>query len=165
MTPGSQSDTVFGAAGSIVEAMSTLGADLNAMATMRGTGPIYDYGAEKATYIADQYVAGGGSGYLTYRFRNLYFSLYFITLNDAMTQTVDDYFNAFGYNSGRIGVPRICNFIKSSGDAPHFVEIDDGPATYVKTGDMHVVSNLKPASDYIEALFNAGCRFIKGDGR
>lgn len=164
-TPGSQSDTVFGAIGSIVEAMNNLGGDINAMATMRGTGPIYDYGAEKATYIADQYVAGGGSGYLTYRFRNLFFSLYFITLNDAMTQTVDNYFNAFGYNSGRIGVPRICNFIKASGAAPHFVEIDDGPATFVKTGDMHVVSNLKPASDYIEALFNAGCRFIKGDGR
>ena len=165
ITPSNQSDTVSGAFGSIVEALGNLGGDINAMATMRGTGPIYDYGAEKATYIADQYVAGSGSGYLIYRFRNLFFSLYFITLNDAMTQTVDSYFDAFGYNSGRIGVPRICDFIQSGGNAPHFATIDGKPATYVKTGDMHVVSNLKPASDYIEAIFNAGCRFIKGDGR
>lgn len=165
VNPSNQSETVIGAAGSIANALGGLAGDINAMATMRGTGPLYDYSAEKATFIADQYVAGSGSGYLVYRFRKLYFDLYFITLNDAMTETVENYFNAFGYNSGRIGVPRICNFIKSSGDAPHFVEIDDGPTTYVKTGDMHVVSNLKPASDYIEALFNAGCRFIKGDGR
>lgn len=156
---------VSGGISSVVNTVGNMFGDVNALASMRGTSPIYNYDAERRTYIADQYVAGGGSGYLAYRFNRLNFELFFMTLNDAMTETVDNYFNAFGYNSGRIGVPRICNFIKSSGDAPHFVEIDDGPATYVKTGDMHVVSNLKPASDYIEALFNAGCRFIKGDGR
>ena len=131
---------------------------------LHGSKPLYDYSAEKAKYIADEYHPGSGS-YWYVRYGRVQYELFFMTLNDAMTQTVDNYFNAFGYNSGRIGVPRICNFIKASGPAPHFVTIDDGPATYVQTGDMHVVSNLKPASDYIEALFNAGCRFIKGDGR
>lgn len=137
---------------------------VNDVTMLHGSKPLYDYSAEKAKYIADEYHPGSGS-YWYVRYGRVQYELFFMTLNDAMTQTVDNYFNAFGYNSGRIGVPRICNFIKASGPAPHFVTIDDGPATYVQTGDMHVVSNLKPASDYIEALFNAGCRFIKGDGR
>lgn len=137
---------------------------VNNITMLRGSNPIYDYSAEKAKYIADEYHAGSGSFWYI-RYGRVNYELFFMTLNDAMTETVDNYFNAFGYNSGRIGVPRVCNFIKGTGDQPHFVEIDDGLTTYVKTGDMHVVSNLKPASDYIEALFNAGCRFIKGDGR
>lgn len=156
---------VSGGLSSAVNTLGNMAGDLNAIAAMRGTAPLYNYDAERKTYIADQYVAGGGSGYLSYRFGRLNFELFFMTLNDAMTKTVDNYFNAFGYNSGRIGVPRVCNFIKGTGDQPHFVALDDGNCTYVKTGDMHVVSNLKPASDYIEALFNAGCRFINGNGR
>lgn len=152
-------------------ALQSLGGEMNQdmqavnnITMLRGSNPIYDYSAEKAKYIADEYHAGSGSFWYI-RYGRVNYELFFMTLNDAMTETVDNYFNAFGYNSGRIGVPRVCNFIKGSGDQPHFVEIDDGQTTYVKTGDMHVVSNLKPASDYIEALFNAGCRFIKGDGR
>lgn len=165
VTPSNQTETVMGAAGSIADSLMGLGSDINAITAMRGTAPIYDYSAEKATYIADQYVAGGGSGYLAYRFGRLWFDLFFMSLNPAMTATVDRFFNAFGYNSGRIGVPRICNFVQSSGAAPHFVELDGKLCTYIKTCDMHVESNLKPVSDYIAMVFNAGCRFIKGDGR
>lgn len=152
-------------------AMSAFGGEMiqdlqavNNLTMLRGSNPIYDYSAEKAKYIADEYHAGSGSFWYV-RYGRVNYELFFMTLNDAMTETVDNYFNAFGYNSGRIGVPRVCNFIKGTGDQPHFVALDDGNCTYVKTGDMHVVSNLKPASDYIEALFNAGCRFINGNGR
>lgn len=152
-------------------AMSAFGGEMmqdlqavNNLMMLRGSNPIYDYSAEKAKYIADEYHAGSGSFWYV-RYGRVNYELFFMTLNAAMTETVDNYFNAFGYNSGRIGVPHICNFIKGTGDQPHFVALDDGNCTYVKTGDMHVVSNLKPASDYIEALFNAGCRFINGNGR
>ena len=147
---------------------NNMGDETNARDVLRymyGNKPSYDFSGEKARYIENYYRPGSAGGFWALRLNRGWFECFFKTLNDAMTETVDNYFNAFGYNSGRIGVPRVCNFIKGTGDQPHFVSMDDGPCTYIQTGDMHVVSNLKPASDYIEALFNAGCRFINGNGR
>ena len=127
--------------------------------------PIYNFDTERSLYDNDIYHAGTAGGFPAYKLERFYYQFYFKTLTPAWTEIVDNYFNAFGYNSGRIGIPRVVNFIHGSGDQPHFVTYDGAPTTYVKTTDCHVISTMMPVSQDIEALFNAGCRFIKGDGR
>lgn len=137
-----------------------------AMGANVGLGsPIYNFDTERSLYDNDIYHAGTAGGFPAYKLGRFYYQFYFKTLTPAWTEIVDNYFNAFGYNSGRIGIPRVVNFIHGSGDQPHFVTYDGAPTTYVKTTDCHVISTMMPVSQDIEALFNAGCRFIKGDGR
>lgn len=137
-----------------------------AMGANVGLGsPVYNFDTERSLYDNDIYHAGTAGGFPAYKLGRFYYQLYFKTLTPAWTEIVDNYFNAFGYNSGRIGIPRVVNFINGEGDQPHFVTYDGAPTTYVKTTDCHVISTMMPVSQDIEALFNAGCRFIKGDGR
>lgn len=156
---------------SMVSSMMSGMEQFNTIYYVRGYSPLYDYGAEKRAYIADEYHAGSSGGYWPYAFSRLGFEFAFMTLTPAMAELVDEYFDTFGYNSGRIGIPRICNFIKQGwmpdtqmGQiSPHFVENAElGRTTYVKTVGMRVISNLKPASDYIEAIFDSGHLFIDG---
>ena len=80
-------------------------------------------------------------------------------IKPAILSEYDKFFSNYGYTSNRVGVPRVCHYIKSVDTQPHF---QDG-LTYVKTSGMQVISNLKPASDYIEGIFDRGCKFKKGD--
>lgn len=137
-----------------------------AMGANTGLGsPIYNFDTERSLYDNDIYHAGTAGGFPAYKLERFYYQFYFKTLTPAWIAIVDNFFNAFGYKSGRIGIPRIVNFINGGGDRPHFVTYDGAPTTYVKTTDCHVISTMMPVSQDIEALFNAGCRFIKGDGR
>ena len=80
-------------------------------------------------------------------------------IKPAILKQYDNFFSNYGYTSNRIGVPRVCHYIKATDTQPHF---QDG-YTYVKTSGMQVISNVKPASDYIESMFDRGCKFKKGD--
>ena len=80
-------------------------------------------------------------------------------LKPAILEQYDKFFSNYGYTSNRVGVPRVCHYIKATDTQPHF---QDG-YTYVKTSGMQVISNVKPASDYIESMFDRGCKFKKGD--
>lgn len=80
-------------------------------------------------------------------------------IKPAILAEYDKFFSNYGYTSNRVGVPRVCHYIKATDTQPHF---QDG-YTYVKTSGMQVISNVKPASDYIEGLFDRGCKFKKGD--
>jgi hypothetical protein len=147
---------------------SPLGLLSSYLASPLGTflgSPAYDYRTEKALYDNDIYHPGTAGGFPAYRLQRFYFQFFFVTLNDAWTQLVDTYFNAFGYRSGRIGIPRIVNFIKGTGEQPHFTTYDGAPTTYVQTTDARVISTMQPVSQYIQGMLNAGCRFINGNGR
>lgn len=80
----------------------------------------------------------------------------------ATISLFEAYFAAYGYKTGRIGIPRVCNYINGSGSMPHWATIDGKSCTYVKTTGMKIIAPLKPAADYIRAIFDAGCRFVKG---
>lgn len=80
-------------------------------------------------------------------------------IKPAILAEYDKFFSNYGYTSNRVGVPRVCHYIKSTDTQPHF---QDG-LTYVKTSGMQVISNLKPACEYIESMFDRGCKFKKGD--
>ena len=80
-------------------------------------------------------------------------------LKPAILEQYDKFFSNYGYTSNRVGVPRVCHYIKATDTQPHF---QDG-YTYVKTSGMQVIGNVKPACEYIEGMFDRGCKFKKGD--
>lgn len=79
-------------------------------------------------------------------------------IKPAILAEYDKFFSNYGYTSNRVGVPRVCHYIKATDTQPHF---QDG-YTYVKTSGMQVIGNLKPACEYIEGMFDRGCKFKRG---
>lgn len=124
------------------------------------------YGRAKDAYVADQYHPGNNNGILNYYAGLGDISTFIITrvqLRPEILEQYDKYFSFYGYTSNRYGVPRVCNYIKGSGDQPHFDTTTSKPFTYLKCGSMSVISPMQVVSDYIESLFSNGCRFFKGE--
>lgn len=135
--------------------------------TITGDNPI-----NALSYMSRRVAASGGTyhagqshaiGYTDWKDK---FRVEYDTLTEAAQARIASFFNAYGYTSGRLGKPRITGYIGMTSEAqPHWVTIDGVPSTYCKTSTLRVYGVNKPACDYIAAIFNAGCRFIKGDGR
>jgi hypothetical protein len=124
------------------------------------------YGKAKDAYVADTYHPGNNNGILNYYAGIGDISTFIITrvqLRPEILEQYDKYFSFYGYTSNRYGVPRVCNYIKGSGDQPHFDETTSKHFTYLKCGSMHVISPMMVVSEYIESLFTSGCRFLKGE--
>lgn len=124
------------------------------------------YGRAKDAYVADTYHPGNNNGILNYYAGLGDISTFIITrvqLRPEILEQYDKYFSFYGYTSNRFGVPRICNYIKDSGEQPHFDTTTSKPFTYLKCVSMSVISPMQVVSDYIESLFTGGCRFFKGE--
>lgn len=124
------------------------------------------YGDAKDAYVADNYHPGTNNGILNYYAGLGDISTFIITrvqLRPEILEQYDRYFSFYGYASNRYGVPRVCNYIKGVGEQPHFDTTTDKHFTYLKCGNMSVISPMQVVSDYIETLFNNGCRFFKGE--
>lgn len=134
----------------------------NAMRNTSGDYVSNVYGRAQQAYALHEYHAGTGNTIPLYAgFTGSPSGFYFLrrSLKPVIGAVYDYYFSEYGYTSNRVGVPRVCNYITQSGDQPHF----QGPATYCKTTGMKVISPMKTVSDYIEGVFNGGCKFLKGD--
>lgn len=124
-------------------------------------GNLTDLVTSRASHPGSAYTAGALPSVVAslmnpeYHYCNYYPTPATISLFEA-------YFAAYGYKTGRIGIPRVCNYINGSGSMPHWASIDGKSCTYVKTTGMKIIAPLKPAADYIRAVFDAGCRFVKG---
>ena len=133
-----------------------------------GSRPDAVYDDARTGYVADQYHAGS-SGTLPY----------YLGMKDASTikftrvmlkpifyGKYDAYFTKYGYKSSRNGVPRICYYMQNSSanaNLPKFLLQENGQyETYVKCQQIDVQSTMKPVSDFIEAMFKNGMRFIDG---
>lgn len=124
------------------------------------------YTINKSSAVANEYHPGATYGIASYYAGLGDISTFTITkvqLRPEILQLYDKYFSFYGYSSNRFGVPRVCNYIKGSGDQPHFDTTTSKPFTYLKCGTMHVVSPMMAVSEYIESLFKGGCRFFKGE--
>ena len=135
--------------------------------TITGDNPInaLSYMSRRVENAGGTYHAGQSRavGYPEYKDK---FRVEYDTLTEAAQARVAAFFNAYGYTSGRLGKPRVTAYMGRTSEAqPHWVTIDGVPSTYCKTSALRVYGVNKPACDYIAAIFNAGCRFIKGDGR
>lgn len=123
----------------------------------------------KGAYVADDYHAGSTNGTLGYYLKNARYSpgsyiFIRVKLRDEFLKVFDLYFSGYGYNSGRIGTPRVCAYIKGdSSVVPHFSQYFDKKVTYVKTSNMHVDHTLASVASNIENMFNNGCQFQKGE--
>lgn len=97
-----------------------------------------------------------------------------VVIRKDILQKYDMFFKAYGYNSGRTGIPRIAAFLNGSVDnseIPYFSSFErDGaghylPITYIKTRniDIHCPFGIKIIEDYFKTMFNGGQQFINGD--
>lgn len=120
------------------------------------------YGNSKPLYAADQYVPGSSSYTSCYIGQTTTVgAFYFVNrrINSEVGKIYDAYLSAYGNKSMRYGTPHVCDYITGGENAPHFIN----GSTYCKTQNMHVISDMKMASDYIEAVFNSGHKFLKGE--
>lgn len=127
---------------------------------LNGSGVFY---GTKRAFVNDQYNKGSASGYLPYQFNAVCFWVTIATLNDDILQKYSDYLDIYGYKSLRTGRPHICDYVTDGTNIPHFTTFDGETFTYVQTENMHVTGLQANACAAIENLFNAGCRFLKGD--
>lgn len=132
----------------------------NKLAT--GDYPGITFNNAKPAFVADDYHAGSSNGTLSYysgaETGPGVYTICHVRLKESILKVYDEYLSAYGYSSGRYGIPRLCNYITGEGEQPHF---QDGQ-TYVMTQGMHVTGVPQYVSDDIEALFNKGCHFLKG---
>ena len=129
----------------------------------RGDGSSAVFDSTKRAFVNDEYHAGSQSGYLPYSYDALNFVIELVTLNDDILKKYSDYLDIYGYKSLRNGVPHVCDYVTDGSNVPHFTTLGDETFTYVQTSDMHVSGVQLKACAAIENLFNAGCRFLKGD--
>lgn len=124
-------------------------------------GGVYEH-QRGALIGAGDYVAGNAEGSLGMRLGQAFFEFVVVTLRAEIIKQYDDYLTAYGYASRRLGVPRVAAWTKGGGD-PLFVDFDGLTTTYVQTDNLKVYGVYEPAAAQIASLFNAGCRFIKGE--
>ena len=117
----------------------------------------------KRAYANDAYHAGSSGLYSMYSVGIVGFKLIIVELNEDILAKYDAFLKLYGYKSLRTGVPHICDYVKDGSNAPHFAKFDNETFTYVQTENMRVTGLQSDASNYIEALFNAGTTFLKGD--
>lgn len=135
----------------------------NMSASMMGSGYSAVYNNSKPAFIADEYHPGGNGGYLAYEYSMLDFTCEIVELSPDVLEKYDTYFECYGYNSARYGLPHICDYIKNGTNAPHYSTYDGDTFTYVQTESMHVTGVQYAACKAIEDMFNRGVRFLKGD--
>lgn len=89
-----------------------------------------------------------------------------VNLQPMILEQYDLFFALYGYNSGRCGIPRICNYVAGSTtqtDIPTWINVDGHDITYIKTMDCKVKHPMIPVESYIKSMFDGGVRMIKGD--
>lgn len=121
----------------------------------------------KPAYACDRYYPSNGIG--TSNFTVVSFcdiiSLC-VNLQPIILEQYDYFFSLYGYNSGRCGIPRVCNYVAGSStaaDVPHWVTVDNKSITYIKTMDCKVKHPMLPVEAFIKNMFDSGVRMIKGD--
>lgn len=119
----------------------------------------------KPAYAANVYHAGSRGGILHYLKGLDPIDIYvrYHQPTAAILQKYDNYFKMYGYKSGRFGMVRVINYMKGSGDAPHWVDVGGKQTTYIQTASMKVTHVMQPVADAIKSMFDSGVRFIKGN--
>lgn len=121
----------------------------------------------RPAYVAHEYHKSNGDGTILMNTAvNSDFMLKRVRLDDVIMDQYDKYFKRFGYASGRIGKPRVFNYLSGSSDTtklPDWQDAGNYKFTYVKTADAKIMCEDLEAESEIAAILNNGTRFIKGD--
>lgn len=113
----------------------------------------------KPQNICDEYHPGSLTGFENIQMDALTFRIQQVFLNENVLKAYGKYFELQGYASGRIGIPRVMNFVRNSGQQPHFKD----NLTYVKTSNAIVNAKSTLTQSYVTQLFNTGAQFLNGD--
>lgn len=121
----------------------------------------------KPMYACDNFVPSVGTGSFFFTHFNDYdFSIIVVQLRPSIIKKYDQWFENYGYNSGRFGVPRFFNYIQNSSDPneiPYFGISGEYYVTYCKTNNVSVKAPTKTSEQFWEAMLNAGVQFIAGE--
>lgn len=118
----------------------------------------------KNTYFGDEYHVGDGGYMPGYLNPEALWNIFQVQIREDIRDRYSDYLKLYGCNSGRIGIPRVVNYLNGSIDAsdiPQFTYTGRHSTTYCQA-NIHVVSTMRPVSTYIEDMFANGCLFIDG---
>ena len=129
---------------------------------------IYDNMAKtRPAYVAHAYHKSNGDGTILMNTAvNADFCLIRCRLADIIAVQYSKYFMRFGYASGRIGYPRVFNYLAGSSDASRLPDWQDGvdyQFTYIKTADAKIICEDLEAEIEIANVLNNGVRIIKGE--
>ena len=121
----------------------------------------------KPAYAANQYHQINGDGIVNYNLNNFMDVLFVkVSLHPQILANYDKYFTNYGYASGRCGIPRVIEYVHGETDTdkvPHWMLVNNKPATYIKTIDCKVTHSMLPVATFIKTMFDSGVRMIQGD--
>lgn len=121
----------------------------------------------KPAYACNQYIMSNGNGVIN--FSQLSFcdiTVLRVHLNSDILAIYDNWFNMYGYTSGRCGIPRVINYMHgdtAQADIPAWATVNNKPTTYIKTMDCKVIHSMIPVASFIKNMFDSGVRMIQGD--
>lgn len=121
----------------------------------------------KPAYACNKYYMSNGNGVIN--FNQVSFCDVIVLrahLNADILSVYDNWFNMYGYTSGRCGIPRVINYMHGStsqSDIPAWATVNNKPTTYIKTMDCKVIHSMIPVASFIKNMFDSGVRMIQGD--
>lgn len=126
---------------------------------------VYDnFKFTKPAYAQNQYYMSNGNGLSNFQHMSFSDVIFMrVSLNPSILEKYDQYFDRYGLASGRIGIPYICNYIQNQSGASLLPHWTDDNTTFVKTANCTCKGVPKPVMDAVNAMFNSGVRFLKGD--
>lgn len=119
----------------------------------------------KAAYANSKYVGGTGGIIRYLRGLGLFdFVALHVQLREEVLDYYDDWFDLYGYASGRCGIPYVIQFCRGGSELPHWVATGAAAdTTYIKTKDCKVEHAMMPVANAIKQMFDTGVRLKKGD--
>ena len=123
----------------------------------------------RPAYAGKIYHQSNGDGMINYNDLWTFDFIYMRTgLNPDILDRYDKYFDMYGYNSGRCGIPHVISYVQGSSDPDelpdwHTISATMEDTTYIKTMDCKIKYSMIPVANFIKSMFDNGVRMIKGD--
>ena len=116
----------------------------------------------RPAFVNKSYQASGTDGWEMYQYWGPNFRIDTHTVHPQYLHIFERYFDLYGYNTKRIGVPHLVSWIHSEGEEPHWENVDGKQSTYLKTYNIQITNVIAPAIEAISSLLDSGCTFVKG---
>ena len=116
----------------------------------------------RPAFVNKTYHASGTDGWEMYQYWGPNFRIDTHTIHPQYLHIFERYFDLYGYNTKRIGVPHLISWIHQEGEEPHWEDVDGKRSTYLKTYNIQITNVIAPAIEAISSLLDGGCSFVKG---
>lgn len=138
-----------------------------ALSQLEGNAVYKNFKDTKAAYVCDKYTPSSGTGTYFYNDASVMdFIILVVALRTDILKKYDMWFNNYGYNSGRYGVPRVMAYMSNAETGrPHFAPsgVEGESVTYIKTSGASVKAPSKTSETFWETMLDNGIQWIKGE--